>query len=65
LDEALTSTLEMKSYSRTGPGRIVHVRSEEASVVATVRDVAGSNCSKNTVICRKCGQDIHLLPLQV
>lgn len=46
LDEARISTLEMESYSRTGPGRIAHVRSEEASVVATMQDVGGSNCSK-------------------
>jgi len=46
LDEAVTATLEMESYSRTGPGRIAHVRSEEASVVATMQDVGGSNCSK-------------------
>ena len=43
LDEAVTASLEMESYSRTGPGRVAHVRSEGASVVATMRDVSGSN----------------------
>ena len=36
VDEAVTATLEMESYSRTGPGRIAHVGLEQATVVATV-----------------------------
>ena len=43
VDEAVTATLELESYSKTGPERIAHVGYEAAAVVATVRDVHESD----------------------
>ena len=42
IDDAVAATLELETYTKTGPGRKAHVGSE-ATVVATVRDADKDN----------------------